>query len=83
MASLHVSVNQTVLRFRTETFLFGILFLTMVTSLSLNSSSEIPGLLQPSCSLASLQKEGQSDLRRFQLGIADEVSVEPQDIEIG
>jgi len=45
MASLHV---------------LRMLFLAMVNNFSLNSSSEIPGLLQPSCLLASLEKEGQS-----------------------
>jgi len=44
MASLHVSLNQIVLCFRTEDLLFGTLFLAMVISFSLNSPSEIPGL---------------------------------------
>jgi len=76
MASLHVSLNQTVLFFRTENLLLGMLFLAIVNNFSLNSSSGIPGLLQPSCLLASLEKEGQSALRSFQLEIA-EVCMEP------
>jgi len=35
------------------------------------------GLQQPSSSLASLEKEGQSALRSFQLGRVNEVSLEP------
>jgi len=62
---------------RTENLLLGILFLAIVINFSLNSSSETSGLQHPSSSLASLQKEGQSALRSFQLGIADEVSMEP------
>ena len=77
MASFHVSLNQTVLGLRMENLLLGILFLAMVINFSLNSSSEISGLQQPSSSLASLEKEGQSDLQSFHLGIADEVSMEP------
>ena len=76
MASLHVSLNQTVLFFRTENLLLGILFLAIIINFSLNSSREISGLQQPSSSLASLEKEGQSALRSFQLGRADEVSME-------
>jgi len=76
MASLHVSLNQTVLFFRTENLLLGMLFLAMVNNFSLNLSSEIPGLLQPSCLLASLEKEGQSVLLSFQLGIADEICMD-------
>ena len=76
MASLHVSLNQTVLFFRTENLLLGMLFLAMVNNFSLNSSREVPGLLQPSCLLALWEKEGQSALRSFQLGIADEVCME-------
>ena len=77
IASLHVSLNQTVLFFRTENLLLGMLFLAMVNNFSQKSSSEIPGLLHSSCLLASLEKEGQSALRSFQLGRADEVSLEP------
>ena len=77
IASLHVSLNQTVLFFRTENLLLGILFLAIVINFSLNSSSEMSGLQQPSSSMASLEKEGQSALRSFQLGRADEVSLEP------
>ena len=76
MASLHVSLNQTVLCLRTQNLLLGILLLAMAIIFSLNSSSEIPELLHPSCFLASREKDGQSALRSFQLGIADEVSVE-------
>ena len=75
MASLHVSLNQTVLCLQMENLLLGILFLVIV-NFSLNLSSETPGLLQPSYSLASLEKDGQSALRSFQLGLADEVCVE-------
>ena len=76
MASLHVSLNQTALCVRTENLLLGILFLAMVNNCSLNSSREISGSQQPSSSLALLEKEGQSALRSFQLGRADEVSME-------
>jgi len=77
MAYLHVSLNQTVLCLRMENLLLGILFLATIINFSLNSSSEISGLQQPSSSLVSLEKKGQSALRSFQLGIADEVSMEP------
>jgi len=70
MASLHVSLNQTVLFFRMENLLLGTLFLAMVNNFSVNSSSEIPGLLQASCLLAS-EKEGQSALLSFQLGVSE------------
>jgi len=45
MASLHVSLKQTVLclRLRTENLLLEILFLTMVINFSVNSSSENVG----------------------------------------
>ena len=76
MASLHVSLNQTVLCLRTENLLLGILFLAIVNNCSLNSSREISELQQPRSSLASLEKEGQSALPSFQLGRADEVSME-------
>ena len=69
MASLHVSLNQTVLCLRTDNLLLEILFLAIVINFSLNSSSEICGLQQPSSSLASLEKEGPSALRSFQLGM--------------
>ena len=65
MASLHVSLNQTVLFFWTENLLLGMLFLAMVNNFSQKSSSEIPGLLQPSRLLASLEKEGQSAFTKF------------------
>ena len=53
------------------------LSLAIVNNCSLNSSRKISGLQQPSSSLASLEKEGQSALRSFQLGRADDVSMEP------
>ena len=68
MASLHV---------------LRMLFLAMVNNFSLNSSREVPGLLQPRCLLALLEKEGQSALRSIQLGIPDEVFMEPQVTEMG
>ena len=52
IASLHVSLNQTVLFFRTENLLLGILFLAIVINFSLKSSSEMSGLQQPCSSLA-------------------------------
>jgi len=78
MASLHLSLNQTALCLRMENLLLRILFLAMVINFLLNSSSEISGFQQPRSSLALLEKEGQSALWSFQLGITDEVSMEPK-----
>ena len=54
MASLHVSLNQTVLCLRTENLLLRILFLAMVINFSLNSSSKISGLQQKLADVTSL-----------------------------
>jgi len=77
MASLYVSLSHTVLCLPTQNLLLGILLFAVAIIFSLNSSNEIPGLLHPSCSLASWEKDGQSALCSFQLGITDEISVEP------
>ena len=72
-ASLHWSLNQIVLLFRTEGLLLGIVYIAMSTSFLLKSSTVVSELSIPRCLLAHSAKWSQFALQSFQIGVAYEV----------